>query len=141
MQNPFKGSFKIDFYTNQSKIKWFILIVAVIIGFGSIIYTNELVDRLKEGEEEKIRLWAKAVEFSGSALADESSLTFITNNIITPANTLPVILVDSASQQILLSRNVVDSMATIKKREEQLEQMLDMLVYLVIMQHLLHGCN
>lgn len=125
MQNPFKGSFKIDFYTNQSKIKWFILIVAVIIGFGSIIYTNELVDRLKEGEEEKIRLWAKAVEFSGSALADESSLTFITNNIITPANTLPVILVDSASQQILLSRNVVDSMATIKKREEQLEQMLD----------------
>lgn len=125
MQNPFKGSFKIDFYTNQSKIKWFILIVAVIIGFGSIIYTNELVDRLKEGEEEKIRLWAKAVEFSGSALADESSLTFITNNIITPANTLPVILVDSASQQILLSRNVVDSLASIKNREEQLERMLD----------------
>lgn len=124
MQNPFKGSFKIDFYTNQSKIKWFILIVAVIIGFGSIIYTNELVDRLKEGEEEKIRLWAKAVEFSGSAMADESSLTFITNNIITPSNTLPVILVDSASQQILLSRNVVDSLATIKKREEQLERML-----------------
>lgn len=125
MQNPFKGSFKIDFYTNQSKIKWFILIVAVIIGFGSIIYTNELVDRLKEGEEEKIRLWAKAVEFSGSAMADESSLTFITNNIITPANTLPVILVDSASQQILLSRNVVDSLASIKNREEQLERMLD----------------
>lgn len=125
MQNPFKGSFKIDFYTNQSKIKWFILIVAVIIGVGSIIYTNRLVDRLKEGEEEKIRLWAKAVEFSGSALADESSLTFITNNIITPANTLPVILVDSASQQILLSRNVVDSLSSIDKREAQLERVLE----------------
>jgi len=124
MQNPFKGSFKIDFYTNQSKIKWFILMVAVIIGFGSIIYTNRLVDRLKEGEEEKIRLWAKAVEFSGSALADESSLTFITTNIITPSNTLPVILVDSASQQILLSRNVVDSLASVQEREIQLERTL-----------------
>ncbi|NVK86065.1 MAG: histidine kinase, partial [Cytophagia bacterium] len=78
MQNPFKGSFKIDFYTNQSKIKWIILFIALIIGSGSIVYTNRLVDRLKEGEEEKIELWAKAVEFSGSALADESSLTFIT---------------------------------------------------------------
>ena len=120
MQNPFKGSFKIDFYTNQSKIKWVILVIAVIIGSGSIIYTNQLVDRLKEGEEEKIRLWAEAIEFSSSSLADESSLTFITNNIITPANTLPVILVDSSTQQILLSRNVVDSLSTIEEREQQL---------------------
>lgn len=124
MQNPFKGSFKIDFYTNQSKIKWIILLIAIVIGSGSIVYTNRLVDRLKEGEEEKIELWAKAVEFSGSALADESSLTFITNNIITPANTLPVILVDSATQQILLSRNVVDSLANIEEREEQLLETL-----------------
>ena len=59
MHNPFKGSLKIDFYTNQSKIKWFILLVAIIIGTGSIVYTNELVDRLKKGEEEKIKLWAE----------------------------------------------------------------------------------
>jgi signal transduction histidine kinase len=125
MQNPFKGGFKIDFYTNQSKIKWFILVVALIIGSGSIIYTDQLVDRLKEGEEEKIELWAKAIEFSGSVLADESSLTFITNNIITPSNTLPVILVDSASQEILLSRNVVDSLSSTSQREIQLEKTLE----------------
>lgn len=125
MQNPFKGGFKIDFYTNQSKIKWFILVVALIIGSGSIIYTDQLVDKLKEGEEEKIELWAKAIEFSGSVLADESSLTFITNNIITPSNTLPVILVDSASQEILLSRNVVDSLSSTSQREIQLGKTLE----------------
>lgn len=124
MQNPFKGTFKIDFYTNQSKIKWFILFVAVIIGSGSIIYTDNLVTRLKKGEEEKIKLWAKAIEFSGSAQVDESALTFISSNIITPDNTLPVILVDSASQQILLSRNVVDSLSTVKEREVELERTL-----------------
>lgn len=125
MQNPFKGNFKIDFYTNQSKIKWVILLIAIVIGSGSIIYTDRLVDRLKEGEEEKIELWAKAIEFSGSSLADESSLTFITNNIITPSNTLPVILVDSATQEILLSRNVVDSLFTIGQRETQLANTLE----------------
>ncbi len=125
MQNPFKGSFKIDFYTNQSKIKWFVLFVAIIIGSASIIYTDNLVARLKKGEEEKIELWAKAIEFSGSAEVDESALTFISSNIITPDNTLPVILVDSATQQILLSRNVVDSMSSVSEREIQLESVLN----------------
>lgn len=106
MQNPFRGSFNIDFYTNQARIKWLIVVVAVIIGGGSIIYTNHLVGRLKRGEEEKIRLYAKAVEFAGMAEADPSALTFITSYIITPENTLPVILVDSASGTILNTNNL-----------------------------------
>lgn len=106
MQNPFKGAINIDFYTNQARIKWFILIVAIIIGGGSIIYTNSLVAKLKKGEEEKIRLWAKAVEFSSLPEVDASALTFISNNIIGPDNTLPVIVVDSATQQIYDARNV-----------------------------------
>lgn len=106
MQNPFKGAMNIDFYTNQAKIKWFILIVATIIGGGSIIYTNSLVGKLKKGEEEKIRLWAQAVEFSSLPEVDASALTFISNNIIGPDNTLPVIVVDSATQEIYDARNV-----------------------------------
>ena len=107
MQNPFKGSLSIDFYTNQATIKWFILVVAVVIGGGSIIYTNNLVNRLKKGEQEKIQLWARGVEFLAQAgLEDPDAFTFITTNIITPENTLPVILVDSASNRILDYRNV-----------------------------------
>jgi len=106
MHNPFKGAINIDFYTNQARIKWFILIVAIIIGGGSIIYTNSLVAKLKKGEEEKIKLWAQAVEFSSLPEVDASALTFISNNIIGPDNTLPVIVVDSATQQIYDARNV-----------------------------------
>lgn len=124
MENPFKGALSIDFYSNQSKIKWLILIVAVVIGLGSIIYTNQLVEVLKQGEEEKIRLWAKAVEFSGAAEVDESALTFITSNIITPENKLPVILVDSATQKILLSNNVFDKKVVSDKQSSDLENAL-----------------
>lgn len=111
MQNPFRGSLGIDFYTNQSTIKWLILLVAAVIGSGSIFYTNKLVGKLKRGEQEKIRLWARAVEFLAEAdLEDPAALTFISTNIITPDNTLPVILTDSASNDIVFQRNVkVDS--------------------------------
>ncbi|OEK07231.1 ATP-binding protein [Roseivirga misakiensis] len=115
MKNPFKGSFNIDFYTNQSTIKWIVLVVAVIIGVGSIIYTNSLVAKLKKGEEDKIRLWAKAVEFSSSPDADPSALTFISLNLITPDNTLPVIVIDSATQAINQVMNVSENL-TVQQR-------------------------
>jgi signal transduction histidine kinase len=108
MQNPFKGSFQIDFYTNQSTIKWIILGVAVIIGLGSIIYTDRLVDELKARERDNIDLWARSIEFSsrGDISGNDPALNFLTNNIIAPENTIPVILVDSLTSQILLTRNV-----------------------------------
>ncbi len=115
MQNPFKGAINIDFYSNQNVIKWVILIVAVIIGVGSIIYTNSLVGKLKKGEEEKIRLWAQAVEFSSLPDVDESALTFISTNIIGPDNTLPVIVLDSVTQEIYDARNV-DEDDQVRKR-------------------------
>jgi len=125
MQNPFRGSLSIDFYTNQSTIKWLILVVAVVIGGGSIIYTNNLVNRLKQGEQDKIQLWARGVEFLAQAgLEDPDAFTFITTNIITPDNTLPVILVDSASNEILSYRNVEVDEADSEKAEVSLRKML-----------------
>ena len=125
MQNPFRGSFSIDFYTNRSTIKWLILLVAVVIGGGSIIYTNNLVNKLQKGEQEKIRLWAKAVEFLAEAdLDDPAALTFISTNIITPDNTLPVILVDSASNDIVFVRNVELDSTNTEKMNATLRAML-----------------
>ena len=115
MQNPFKGSFQIDFYSNQAKIKWFVLAVAIVIGGGSIIYTNNLVEKLKAGEREKIRVWAAAVEFISTPGADNSALTFISENIITPDNTLPVIVVDSATNEIRGIRNVDSTRVSLER--------------------------
>lgn len=111
MQNPFKGTFHIDFYSNQSTIKWIILVVAVIIGLGSIIYTDRLVDELKERERENINLWTQAIEFSSRSEigANDPALTFISNNIIAPENSIPVILADSVTNDILLTRNIEEA--------------------------------
>ncbi|KOF02565.1 histidine kinase [Roseivirga seohaensis subsp. aquiponti] len=124
MQNPFKGSLSIDFYTNQSTIKYIVLVVAAIIGVGSIIYTTQLVNILKERERENIELWAKAVEFS--TVADIASLNFITDNIIRPDNSLPVIILDSATNEILTTRNIeVEESYNQKQADDYLNEMLD----------------
>ena len=123
MQNPFKGSLSIDFYTNQSTIKYIVLVVAAIIGVGSIIYTTQLVNILKERERENIELWAKAVEFS--TVADIASLNFITDNIIRPDNSLPVIILDSATNEILTTRNIeVEESYNQKQVDDYLNEML-----------------
>jgi len=108
MQNPFNGSFKVDFYSNQSTIKWVVLITAAIIGLASIIYTDRLVEELKARERENINLWARSIEFSSRSdlSPNDPGLTFISTNIIAPENSIPVILVDSLTQAVLLTRNV-----------------------------------
>ena len=40
--------YRLDFYQNKSRIKWLIFICSVVISFGSIYYTNNLVEELKE---------------------------------------------------------------------------------------------
>lgn len=52
----------IDFYRNNSKIKWIVLAVSVIISVASIYYTERLVSQLKQREKKEIELFAKALE-------------------------------------------------------------------------------
>lgn len=125
MQNPFSGSFTVDFYSNQSTIKWVILVVAAIIGLASIIYTDRLVEELKARERENIYLWARSIEFSSRSdlSANDPGLTFISTNIIAPENSIPVILIDSLTQEVLLTRNIdKQSDQTIRNLMEEIKE-------------------
>ena len=108
MQHPFKGSLGIDFYKNQSIVKWLILVVAAIIGFGSIFYTKRLVDDLEDRERVSLNIWARAVEYA-STTPEGPVLDFLYDNIITPDNVLPIIIIDSASNERVTHENVISS--------------------------------
>ena len=51
----------LSFYQNNSHLKWVVLVVSVLISVGSIYYTNELVNQLKERERQQVQLYAKAI--------------------------------------------------------------------------------
>ncbi|HRI78361.1 MAG TPA: histidine kinase, partial [Cyclobacteriaceae bacterium] len=55
-----------DFYQDNTNLKWIILIVSVIISLGTIYYTDVLVNQLKEREKNQVRLFAKALEYTSN---------------------------------------------------------------------------
>ena len=77
-----------DFYQDNTKLKWIILVVSVIISAGSIYYTNFLVNQLKDREKQQVELFAKALEY---ITRSEESIDFVTNEIIFKNKSIPVI--------------------------------------------------
>jgi len=83
-----------------------LLLFAVFIGLGSLIYTNALVDRLKEEERKKAEQWAEATR--RLVTSDDFEFLF---SIIEANTTVPVILLDQ-EDYIISHRNLPSAMAS-----------------------------
>ncbi len=80
----------------------FLLLFAVLIGTGSLIYTENLVRKLKKEERKNVELWAEATKLI-SLPATTQNVEFL-SLIIDNNNTVPVILTDE-SDNIIDARN------------------------------------
>ena len=75
---------------------------AVFIGMGSLIYTENLVRKLKVEERENVEMWAEATSLI--SVSDTSQNVDFLSSIIDNNNTVPVILTDE-SDSIISARN------------------------------------
>ena len=82
--------------------KLFLLLIAVLVGMGSLIYTESLVSKLKVQERRNVQLWAEATRLI--SLPDTSQNVEFLSTIIENNNTVPVILTDE-SDSIISARN------------------------------------
>jgi len=82
--------------------KSLLLLTAVFIGLGSLIYTEYLVSKLKVEERKNVQLWAEATRLI--SLPDTSQNVEFLSTIIETNNTVPVILTDE-SDSIISARN------------------------------------
>lgn len=82
--------------------KLFLLLIAVLVGMGSLIYTESLVSKLKVQERRNVQLWAEATRLI--SLPDTSQNVEFLSTIIENNNTVPVILTDE-SDSIISVRN------------------------------------
>ena len=82
--------------------KLLLLVFAVLIGMGSLLYTGNLVNKLKTEERENVELWAEATRLL--SLSETSQNIDFLSSIIDNNNTVPVILTDEADS-IISSRN------------------------------------
>jgi len=110
-----------NLYQNRSQIKWIVVLCSVVISFGSIYYTNKLVEELKEREKRQIELLARALEYA-SLYTD--NLTFINQEIIQQNTSIPVIVVDMEGTPIEYRNINFGNKSSAEDKEKKLAQEL-----------------
>lgn len=110
-----------EFYKDNTKLKWIILVVSVFISASSIYYTNRLVNQLKVREKQQVELFAKATEY---AISEDFStnVLFVTEEIINKNNSIPIILVTGQNEVVNIRNVKIDSTQSEKKIKEQLQE-------------------
>ena len=93
-----------NIYTQKVRWKFLLFIGAIVIGVGSLLYTNRLVEDLKAEEREKVELWAQATKKLIEMDVEETDFAFLWQ-VIENNTTVPVIMVDSKGDTIT-TRNI-----------------------------------
>jgi signal transduction histidine kinase len=93
-----------NIYQRKIRFKYLLFFGAVMIGAGSLWYTNRLVEKLANEERKKVELWAKATNLIINTDISNESLNFMLE-VIQNNETVPVIVVDEKNN-ILWHRNV-----------------------------------
>jgi signal transduction histidine kinase len=113
-----------DFYQSNTKIKWIVLGISVLISVSSIFYTNVLVNQLKERERQQVELFARALEYT---LNNESiDLLFVTDEIIFKNNSIPTIWITREQEYQYRNITVNEAWAPKRKKEFLEKQVADM---------------
>ncbi len=104
----------VEFYKDNSNLKWVILVVSVIISIGSIYYTNVLVNQLKDRERNQVKLYARALEYTINDT--DNNILFITEEIINKNSSIPTILTNEQGEFVFFANIDIDSNLSLANR-------------------------
>lgn len=107
----------LDIYKSKTALRWIVLAASVVIGGASILYTNSLVNKLKDREERLIDLYAKSLEYASSE-SNTANISFIVQEIIIPNNSIPVIVTDELGEP-MDSKNLTSAENARNPREKK----------------------
>lgn len=93
-----------EIYNNKTNFKLGFVIIALIMGAGTVVYTSILVRKLAEREQKLIDLYAQALKFAVNPNTTDD-LTFLLQEIIKTNNFIPVIL-STPQGKIISYRNI-----------------------------------
>ncbi len=107
------------------------ILIAVMIGIGSLIFTNKVVLQLAEKERNEIKLWSHAVAMIGdaklhSAIRQQPQIEGLMREIISNNTSIPSIVTDK-NYRVLNYSNISDEIVSSStKLREELEYMASM---------------
>lgn len=101
----------LNIYAKKQRWKMVLFLLAILIGIGSLFYTNNLIETLSKEEQKKVQLWAEATSLIAQEETASPALNLYLTQVIQNNTTVPVILIDSEGN--MLSRNL-DSIKSLK---------------------------
>jgi len=113
----------LNIYEKKQRWKYILLFSAILIGAGSLLYTNRLVNELKIEERQKMKLWAEAYHVLNNTDPAEGGEILLSLTVIGNNQRIPVILADDDGS-IITYRNL-DSLRA--SRPEYLERQMELM--------------
>lgn len=101
-----------DKYKYKIRLKYILLIIAVIIGVSSLLYTNRLVKELKLEEKKKVELWAEATQ---------QLIELDLNDTVTNINFLVKVIENNSTVPVILMNEKGDTTTTRNLRSKRLK--------------------
>ncbi len=95
-----------DIYNQNNVLKIIVVLNLLLVGTGSLLYTDNLISKLETREEQYVQLYAKSIAYLTSNSAGTGDLTFVTNEILEANKTIPAIYVDNNNE--LANRRNID---------------------------------
>ncbi len=114
--------FKLNSFFLKSLWKGGLLLLAILIGVLTLIYTERFTDQLRAQENDRVRLWGEAISLILTSNPN-SDLTMATR-IIELNTTIPLILTDDQNR-ILTYRNLNSKDTSINFLSKELSKMMD----------------
>ena len=108
-----------DIYSQNNILKIIVALNLLLVGTGSLLYTDRLITKLEAREEQYVQLYAKAIGYLyGSSHPDAGDLTFVTDQILQANTTIPAIYVDP-NGALAAHKNIEDMPKDLTPEETQ----------------------
>ncbi|MCF8275622.1 MAG: HAMP domain-containing histidine kinase [Flavobacteriales bacterium] len=114
-----------NIYSQKQRWKQLLIVLALCIGAGSLLYTNQLADRLANQERLKVELWAKGTKFLATSTDQNTDLSFVFE-VVKSNTTIPLILTDGDNNIISIRNFDEDRSQDPIYQKQQLERILNL---------------
>lgn len=94
-----------DIYFKKRRWKQIILIIAILIGIGSLLYTNRLVDQVSKEERVKVEHLAEALKLLVTPDDLGSDVYLFITQVTSTNTTVPIIVIDQQGE-IIIDKNI-----------------------------------
>ena len=112
-----------NIYSQKQQWKLILLVIALAIGVGSLMYTNQLVGRLAIEERNRVELWANGTKFLASSADQNTDLSFVFE-VVKSNSTIPLVLTDEENN-IISIRNFDETKSDdLEYQKEQLRKII-----------------